>query len=113
MISSVPDISVVIATYNRASILPVALESVLNQDTQGATYEVILVDNNSTDHTREVATSFIENSGEKLRYLFEAEQGVSYARNAAIEKARAPIIAFFDDDVQVARNWIATIKQTL
>ena len=113
MMSIVPDVSVVIATYNRASILPAALESILNQDTQGATYEVILVDNNSTDHTEEVAKSFIDSSGGKLRYVFEPNQGVSFARNAAIEKTLAPIIAFFDDDVQVASNWVATIKQTL
>jgi len=111
--STVPDVSVVIATYNRASILPAALESILNQDTQGATYEVILVDNNSTDRTGEIAKSFIDSSDGKLRYIFEPNQGVSFARNAAIEKARAPIIAFFDDDVQIAPNWIATIKRTL
>src|SRR5882724_10703311 len=108
-----PDVSVVIPTYNRASILPVTLTSILNQDARDVTYEVILVDNNSTDNTAEIAKSFIENSDGKLRYVFEAKQGVSFARNAAIEKTTAPIIAFFDDDVQVASNWVATIKQTL
>jgi len=109
---SCPDISVVIATYNRASILPTALQSILNQDSTDATYEVVLVDNNSTDNTPEVAGSFITQAKGRLRYILEARQGVSYARNAAIERSRAPIIAFFDDDVQVAPNWIATIKRT-
>ena len=105
------DISVIICTYNRSVLLPDVLRSVLHQTVAGINYEVIVVDNNSTDDTRIVIHSFIDAGAGKLQYLFEGKQGVSHARNAAIEKARAPILAFTDDDVLVAPDWIATIHR--
>jgi glycosyltransferase involved in cell wall biosynthesis len=107
------DVSVVISTYNGAASLPGALESVLSQDVDGLSYEVIVVDNNSHDETRAVIESFIAGEPSRLRYVFEPRQGVSYGRNAGIAVARAKIIAFFDDDVRVARDWIGTLKQAL
>jgi glycosyltransferase involved in cell wall biosynthesis len=107
------DVSVVISTYNGEAVLPGALESVLNQDAGDLTYEVIVVDNNSDDSTRAVVESFIARSAGRLRYVFEPRQGVSYGRNAGIAVASAPIIAFFDDDIRVARDWVRTLKQTL
>lgn len=107
------DISVIIATYNRSDMLRSALESVLAQETDGIRYEVIVVDNNSPDNTREVVESLIEGGAANLRYLFEGRQGVAYARNTAIAEAQAPILAFTDDDVRVAPDWIASIKSAL
>ena len=107
------DVSVVISTYNGAARLPGALESVLRQDLDGVSYEVIVVDNNSNDGTRALIESSIGREGGRLRYIFEPRQGVSYGRNAGIAAASAPIIAFFDDDVRVARDWIRTLKQAL
>jgi glycosyltransferase involved in cell wall biosynthesis len=104
-------ISVILSTYNRCAILPFALESVLRQEPGVAPFEVIVVDNNSGDQTRAVVESFIDRGYPNLRYVFEGRQGVSYARNAGIEMARASIIAFFDDDVCVSPTWIATIKR--
>ncbi len=91
--------------------LPEALESVLAQETEGVRYEFILVDNNSQDRTRQVVESFIGRSPVQIRYLFEGRQGLSHARNAAIMSARAPLIAFTDDDVRVAGDWVKRIKQ--
>jgi glycosyltransferase involved in cell wall biosynthesis len=105
------DVSVIISTYNRCAVLPGALECVLAQKSDGVRYEVIVVDNNSTDETRQVVESFIERGYAHLRYVFEGKQGVSYGRNTGIEIARAPILAFTDDDVCVSRNWVATIKR--
>jgi len=106
------DVSVVISTYNRCNLLPSVLESVLAQeDTGDARYEIIVVDNNSTDQTRQVVESFIARDPRKIRYIFEKKQGLAYARNTGIAQARAPIIAFTDDDVRVARDWIAMIKR--
>jgi GT2 family glycosyltransferase len=107
------DLSVIISTYNRCEMLASAIESALTQDAGEVRYEVIVVDNNSTDTTRPTVESLIAHSGKDLRYVFEARQGVSHARNAGIKSARAPIIAFFDDDVCVGRDWVKTIKQTL
>jgi glycosyltransferase involved in cell wall biosynthesis len=105
-----PEISVVISTYNRCDLLPNALQSVLAQKSS-VNYEVIVVDNNSTDKTRYVVESFVKDSTVSLKYIFEGQQGVSYARNAGIAAARAPIVAFFDDDVYVPPDWVANIKR--
>jgi len=104
------EISVVISTYNRSGMLPGALESVLDQKSDGVSYEVIVVDNNSTDSTRDVVESYIARGNKNLKYVFEEQQGVSYARNSGLAHAQAPIIAFADDDVLVAKDWIASIK---
>src|ERR1044071_7412174 len=105
------EITVIISTYNRSDMLAGAIESVLEQDSEGVRYEVIVVDNNSTDKTREVVEGYIERGQENLRYVFEAKQGVSYARNTGIGEARAEIIAFADDDVRVTKDWVARIKR--
>jgi len=104
-------VSVVLSTYNRADRLPFALDALLAQS-QGAAYEVIVVDNNSTDSTRAVIDHAIARSDGRVRYLFEPRQGLSYGRNAGIAAARSPIIAFSDDDVRVAPDWIAQLKRT-
>lgn len=107
-----PDLSVVLSTYNRADVLRNALDSLVRQDLEPARYEVIIVDNNSSDHTRKVAASFVARAG-NVRYVFEPRQGLSHARNAGIQTAQAPIIAFTDDDVRVAPNWASTILAVL
>ncbi len=103
------DVSVIISTYNRCELLPDALESVLAQRTGDVRYEVILVDNNSTDRTRQVVESLIERGHTNLRYVFEGKQGLSHGRNAGIANTSAPIITFTDDDVRVSTDWVANI----
>ena len=104
------DVSVVISTYNRCSLLARALESLQHQETADVSYEILVVDNNSTDETRDVTQRLIAENRGKLRYIFEPKQGLSYGRNAGIARARAEIIAFTDDDVRVSSNWVARIK---
>src|SRR5215471_16449490 len=105
------EIAVIISTYNRSDMLNNALDGVLCQNEEGSIpYQVIVVDNNSTDNTRGVVESHIARGHENLQYVFEPRQGVSYARNTGVARAKAPIIAFTDDDVRVARDWIANIK---
>jgi len=108
-----PDVSVVLSTYNRASVLPHALNCLLDQEAPTVRYEVVVVDNNSTDGTRAAVEPFLARRDPAVRYVFEPRQGVAYGRNAGIRAARAPIIAFTDDDIAVARDWIATLKQLL
>ena len=106
------DVSVVICTYNRCDLLPPALESVVEQSAAGVGYEVIVVDNNSTDGTRRVVEAMIARRGHaNLRYVFEGEQGLSHARNAGVRAARARVVAFTDDDVRAAPDWVASIKR--
>lgn len=103
------DITALIGTYNRSGLLRGAIERMLAQDTGGLRYELIIVDNNSTDDTRQVVESFIAQGHSHVRYLFEGRQGVSHARNLGIANARAPIVALTDDDVRVAADWLSSI----
>jgi len=104
-------VSIVLPTYNRASELRRAVESALLQTAAPESYELIVVDNNSPDDTRGVVERLMAEYSREIRYVREAQQGVSYARNAGIAVATAPILAFFDDDVCVAPNWVETILQ--
>jgi len=72
-------------------------------------FEIIIVDNNSNDQTRSVAESYAEKSHRRLQYVFEPRQGLNYARNKGIEKARGDIIVFTDDDVEVQPDWLENI----
>ncbi len=107
------DVSVVITSYNRAEALRRALEGLCRQDASKLRYEVVVVDNNSTDATRAVVESFAMGGNQEIRYLFEPCQGIAHGRNAGILASRAPIVAFTDDDVTVATDWIATLKRAL
>ena len=98
------EVSAVLCTYNRADLLPGALTSILDQST-AIPFELIVVDNNSTDNTAETIHSFEERDA-RVRYCFEPKQGLSHARNAGIAAARAEIIAFTDDDVRANPDWI-------
>jgi len=104
-----PAVSVVLSTFNRCDTLRPALDALLAQ-TGDVPYEVIVVDNNSTDATRAVVESRLE-TAPRLRYLFEAQQGLPYARNAGLAAAQAPIVAFTDDDVKVPAEWVSRINR--
>jgi glycosyltransferase involved in cell wall biosynthesis len=107
-------VSVVITTFNRAHVLPRALDSVLAQRLpDGFAYEAIVVDNNSTDETRAIVERYREAHPERLRYVFEPNPGPSHGRNAGVEVARAPIVAFTDDDNIVDGDWVQTAKSLL
>jgi glycosyltransferase involved in cell wall biosynthesis len=105
-----PDVSVVVSTFNRCEVLRGAIESLITQDAGSIRYEVIIVDNNSTDQTRKLVESFREQGHDNLTYCFEPQQGISYARNTGISAARAALIAFMDDDVRAGADWIRSIK---
>lgn len=106
------DISVVLSTYNRCEVLHKALECLSVQQSCGVEYEIIVVDNNSTDNTHALVEIFRARDT-RIRYLFEPCQGLSYGRNAGIRAARADAIVFTDDDVEVANDWIYRIHQAL
>ena len=108
---STADISVVIPTFNRSTLLRQALQSLLGQDTYGSRVEIIVVDNNSIDDTRDVVES-LAGSDVRIVYLKEERQGNSFAKNTGIQRASAPIVAFTDDDVRVGNDWIRTIVGT-
>ena len=104
------DVSIVISTYNRCGLLEQALQALFSQTPTQLNYEVLVVDNNSSDQTRHLVQSLAAQNPEKLKYVFEAKQGLSYGRNTGIANAKASILAFSDDDVRVARDWVYQIK---
>lgn len=105
------DISVVITTYNRAGVLGRALEGLSRQEAPGLRYEILVVDNNSSDATRAVVERAVSTGQREVRYIFEPRQGIAHGRNAGVREARSPIVAFTDDDVTVASDWVATMKR--
>lgn len=107
------EVSVVIPTYNRSELLRGAVLSLLQQDTERSTFEIVIVDNNSSDDTKAVVESLMESDSGSIRYVQEHRQGNAYARNTGIQNTRGAIIAFIDDDVVVERNWIRTLTAAL
>ena len=102
-------ISVVVCTYNRAAVLERMLDSFFAQPGVGeCSYELIVVDNNSSDGTREVAARFERFEG--CRYVFERRQGLSAARNRGVAEASGEIVAFLDDDVIVDKGWLTSLQ---
>jgi glucosyl-dolichyl phosphate glucuronosyltransferase len=97
--------SIVIATYNRAADLRETLRSLATLRPQAA-WEVIVVDNNSTDTTPAVVDEARAGFPAPLSYVFETEQGRSPALNAGIRRAQGNIIVTTDDDVRVEPDWL-------
>ena len=107
------DISVVICSRNRKQHLARALESLRKLEVpDGLAHEVLLVDNGSTDGTRELMDDFVKLDPEVWKYRFEPEKGLSRARNCGARHARGEIIAFTDDDVIVDSNWLSALWNT-
>jgi len=104
--------SVVIATYNRADELLRTLES-LSTLMVPEPWEVVIVDNNSSDDTREVVLKQSETFPVPLHYLFEPQQGRSAALNAGIKFSQGDIVAITDDDVRVDFNWLTNADHAL
>jgi glycosyltransferase involved in cell wall biosynthesis len=103
---SAPDVSVCICTYNRRDSLLEVLRSLTRMDVpEHASFEVLVIDNNSADGTADAVRDPAWRTL-PLRYVHEARQGLSTARNAAVAEARGRVIAFLDDDVTVERDWL-------
>ena len=97
--------SVLICTFNRAELLRETLDS-LRAITSARPWSVVVVDNNSTDHTRDVVQDLAPSFSVPLEYVFEPRQGKSYALNTGLECCSGDIIFFTDDDVRVSAEWL-------
>lgn len=105
-----PLVTAVICTFNRARYLRKAIRSLLEQTMSRDQYEIIIVDNNSTDNTRAVAATF--ESELNLRYIFEPVQGLCQARNTGLAHARGTYVAYLDDDGLVVPGWTQAIADS-
>jgi glycosyltransferase involved in cell wall biosynthesis len=101
------DATVLIATYNRADLLDETLASLARMRVSPRLrWEAIVIDNNSSDNTREIVERHIPGFPVRLRYLFEMQQGRSSALNTGIGAAQGIVLAFTDDDVRVVDGWL-------
>jgi len=100
-------ISAVICTFNRADLLSAALESLCHQTLSADFYEILVVDNASTDNTADVVQACQEkNPDHFIRLLYEAKQGLSSARNRGWQESRGQYVAYIDDDCKVPAQWL-------
>lgn len=100
-------VSIVVCTYNGSFRLENILASFRRLSTgPEVSWELIVVDNRSTDNTAHIIGRFAATSGVSVRYVYEPEQGKSSALNTGVRTARGELLAFTDDDVMVDQNWL-------
>lgn len=101
-------ISAIICTFNRAGYLPKSIQSLVNQTLKTDSYEIIVIDNCSTDDTKKIVTEDFADIA-NLLYIYEPIQGLSQARNTGWQKARGEYIAYLDDDAIACDRWLEKI----
>lgn len=107
------DISIIICSYNRCQNLPECFTCLEKQIlTAPLKWEIVLIDNNSSDDTKLVTETFNHNSELDIHYVFESRQGVSAARNKGIDQSRGTYLISIDDDIRVTENWLQSIVST-
>ncbi len=108
------DLTIAICTYNGENRIPEVLECLQQQvQTKGISWEVLVIDNNSSDQTAKVVDQFTQNwqTHSKIRYIFEPTQGTTYARKRGIKEAKSELVAFLDDDNLPSQNWVFEVYQ--
>lgn len=102
-------ISVILCTYNRDRYIYNVLRSIVNGDLPRSEYEIVLVDNNSSDNTKGECQRFVADFPDVvLRYCFEEKQGLSHARNCGITNAHGDLLVYVDDDAIVNKEYLST-----
>jgi len=110
------DFSLVICTYNRLEVLKSCLESVIASGKElrfPLSFEIVVVDNNSSDGTFTFAQTIAQNSEVPFQVLKEPQQGLSFARNAGWKSARGLYIGFTDDDARLPKNYFSELAKIL
>jgi glycosyltransferase involved in cell wall biosynthesis len=106
-----PLISVVICTYNNAPSLELTLGQLTAQQTTCRNnFEVILVNNNSSDRTAEICEAFVQQTNLPARYFLEPRQGLSHARNTGVQSSSGVYILFTDDDADLPIDWLESYQ---
>lgn len=103
--------SVIFCTYNREKYIYNAMKSIAEQDFPYTDYEIVLINNNSTDSTESICNRFREDYPQVgFRYFIETNQGLSYARNRGVKESRGDILVFVDDDATVFESYLPSIN---
>ncbi len=106
--------SIIICTYNRQEYIKKCLESIRNQGFSKENYELVIVNNKSTDNTDRICREFIsesEDSGLNITYVTENQQGLSYARNRGILEAKGEMLIFLDDDAFADEQYLKSLNE--
>jgi len=101
-------ITAVICTCNRNELLSRSIESLINQSFDKEKYQILVVDNNSSEETKALVKDYRDKAG-NIDYICEPVQGLSKARNAGWRQARGKYVAFIDDDAQASPEWLENI----
>ncbi len=109
--SDFPFVSVVVPTWNRATLLADCLASLRAQDYPQDRFEIIVVDDGSTDATPEVVSMFQDGTLPEVRYVRQDHRGLNVARNAGIAAAKGDPICFVDDDVETPPGWLRALVE--
>lgn len=106
-------VSIVVATYNRCEFLQQCIDGFYKQDCDKSLFEILIVDNKSTDNTALVVRDLIEAYPVlDIKYVMETSQGLSFARNKGINESKYNLIHFFDDDSFATHNYVTEIINT-
>ncbi len=103
-----PVVTAVICTRNRARFLEKCLASLLNQKVEDQRYEILVIDNGSSDTTAEVVKE-LQNANTSVRYVYEPVPGLSKARNTGWRRARGAYVGYIDDDAVVSDKWVSSV----
>jgi len=106
------DFTVIVCTYNRSHNLPSCLAALAAQEgLDGIEWEVLIVDNNSSDDTPAMCDRLSRELPIRIRYAREAQQGLNFARNRGVSSSQGQHFTFVDDDIQVSPGWLAALRQ--
>jgi glycosyltransferase involved in cell wall biosynthesis len=106
--------TVIVCTYNRCDTLAKTLESLAaSAIPDSVEWEIVVIDNNSSDRTRQVVEAFSRRFPGRFRYAFEPRQGKSFALNRGIRETQADVLAFTDDDVIAEPAWLWNLTKNL
>jgi glycosyltransferase involved in cell wall biosynthesis len=100
--------TLVVCSYNRISLLLETIESILLHCQHKANFELLIVDNNSTDNTADAIKPLLTNP--RVRYVLETRQGLSIARNRGVAEAKHPIVVMLDDDIDLHPKYMDTLE---
>ncbi len=106
-------ISIIIPTFNRADSLAIAIKSFVAQKFPSDKFEILVVDNDSTDNTKQIVEMAIANQTEHhIHYIYEPEPGLLSGRHRGAIDAKGNILIFVDDDIQADVNWLKAIESS-